>query len=300
MQRISEVAQALSATKRSNSPGPHNGLKPGTKIVGKLPPQGYGLPYCSDCNDNGLVIVTTIVSGPFDGAPYKSSWTEWEGRYYITDGRKSVPCHCNTVARLEAEARQQERLAAGGLLQSELSRTLDDILHRGEGSARMLESVKAMIGDAPFGMLTVWGGPGNGKTLALQVLTNEFIRCGHKSMYRTLAQVLNELRAGYADGRFEKDARYQEFVSCRFLAIDEFDKPRMTEFAQEVVFDLIDDRYRWGMQTGGMQRFTAIAMNNPPDTQPAYVLSRLRWGIQAEGGFRIVHNTDDDCRRAGL
>jgi len=30
------------------------------------------------------------------------------------------------------------------------------------------------------------------------------------------------------------------------------------------------------------------------------VLSRLRWGIQAEGGFRIVHNTDDDCRRAGL
>jgi len=211
-----------------------------------------------------------------------------------------VPCHCNTVARLEAEARQKERLAASGLLQSELSRTLDDILHRGEGSARMIEAVKAMIGESPFGMLTVWGGPGNGKTLALQALTNEFIHRGHKSMYRTLAQVLNELRAGYADGRFEKDARYQEFVSCRFLAIGEFDKPRMTDFAQEVVFDLIDDRYRWGMQTGGLQRFTAIAMNNPPDTQPAYVLSRLRWGIRAEGGFRTVHNTDDDCRRAGL
>lgn len=105
---------------------------------------------------------------------------------------------------------------------------------------------------------------------------------------------------GYADGRFEKDNRYEEFIACKFLAIDEFDKPRMTEFAQEGVFELIDDRCRWGMQTGARQRFTTIAMNVPPDTLPAYLFSRMRWGVEAEGGFRIVHNTDDDCRRVGL
>ncbi len=37
-----------------------------------------------------------------------------------------------------------------------------------------------------------------------------------------------------------------------------------------------------------------------PDAQPIHILNRLRWGIQAEGSFRIAHNTDDDCRRAGL
>ena len=185
-------------------------------------------------------------------------------------------------------------------MNSELQRTLDDILHRGEGSAQMLTAVKVMAGPAPFGMLTIWGGPGNGKTLALQALTNEFIRRGQRARYRPLSRLLNELRDGYNGERFEKDARYAEFVACKFLAIDEFDKPRMTDFAQEVVFELIDDRYRLGMQTGDQQCFTAIAMNTPPDSYPGYVSGRMLWGVEAEGGFRVVHNTDSDCRRAGL
>ncbi len=307
MIKISQALQALTPTTNSaptppwpTRQGRQVGLKPGVKIVGKLPYNGYGAPRCRDCNDNGLQTVTVIVSGPLNSFPTHGSWTEREGYYYLTEGQRLEPCHCNTSARLEAEARQREQIAKSGLLDSELQHTLDDILHRGEGSARMITAVKDMAGDTPFGMLTLWGGSGNGKTLALQALTNEFIRKGHTARYRTLAQLLNELRGGYADGRFEKDKRYEEFALCRFLAVDEFDKPRMTEFAQEAVFELIDDRYRWGMQSGANQRFTAIAMNVPPDTLPTYLYSRLRWGIEAERGFRIVHNTDDDCRRAGL
>lgn len=296
---ISDAIQAVVPASETAT-GSQVGLKPGTKITGKLAYGGVDTPRCLDCNDNGFTTATTILSGALNFLPRQGSWTEWDGYYYLTDGQRLEPCHCNTMAKLEAEARHREQVARCGLLESELERSLDDILYRGEGSARMIEAAKVLAGSTPFGMLTVWGGPGNGKTLALQALTNEFTRRGRKARYRTLAQLLNELRAGYSDGRYDKDRLYEEYATCHFLAIDEFDKPRMTEFAQEVVFDLIDDRYRWGMQTGASQRLTAIAMNVSPDVLPPYLFSRMRWGIEAERGFRIVHNTDDDCRRAGV
>ena len=42
------------------------------------------------------------------------------------------------------------------------------------------------------------------------------------------------------------------------------------------------------------------SLNSNPETLPAYILSRLQWGLHDPTGFRIIHNTDADARSAGL
>ena len=87
------------------------------------------------------------------------------------------------------------------------------------------------------------------------------------------------------------------------MGLDEFDKVHLTGYAEEKVDALIDERYRYGQERGDAQRFTVIAMNDdrlPFESLPSYTLSRLRYGINTAGGFRVIHNTDPDCRQDGL
>ena len=235
---------------------------------------------CQHCHDKG------VIRDPF---------------LPITDPNfgKVFPCpHCTPTKR---SAGQQHLAARSGLVQGALGLTLDNIYERGDGSTLMLSEVRRMI-EKPYGMLTLYGGPGNGKTLALQVAVNGFIMQGMTARYYRMADLLDELRSGFDDhAKLDESDLYADINRCQLLAIDEFDKPRLTPYAQEVIFRLLDDRYLCGRP--GMtdeRRHTVLAMNIHPETLPAYLVSRLRWGINDPDGFRIVYNTDSDARESGL
>lgn len=198
---------------------------------------------------------------------------------------------------LEVQARLDE---ISGLLPDEMALTLDSVVQRGEGSRAILAEARRMLA-APYGMLTLHGGPGNGKTLVLQALVNEFRQQGKAAIYVRLADLLDHLRDGFdPDVKIDTSRRYQELSQVTLLALDEFDKPRLTDYAREVIFTLVDDRYRYGKQSGRVRRHTVIAMNCQPDTLPAYLISRLRYDLHGPDGFRIIENVDTDARESGL
>lgn len=210
-----------------------------------------------------------------------------------------TPCPECTVPRL-ARQFQDAVMPAGGLLPRERSVTLDDLAQRGEGSRRLTVEIHRMI-ERPFGMLTVWGGPGNGKTMALQVLVNAWLASERAAVYLRLADLLEYLRAGYdADAPIKLSARYQSLAAVDLLAIDEFDKARITDWGREWLFTLMDDRYRLGREGAATRRHTVLAMNDDPATLPTYLISRLRFDLDGPDGFRIVHNVDPDARPSGL
>jgi DNA replication protein DnaC len=210
-----------------------------------------------------------------------------------------TPCpHCKAP---ELTRRLQDAvLPAGGLLPRERGITLENLTLRGEGSRQLMEETRRML-ERPFGMLTVWGGPGNGKTLALQVLVNAWLTREQSAVYLRLADLLEFLRAGYdPDSSLKLSARYQSLATVGLLAIDEFDKARITDWGREWLFTLMDDRYRFGRERGADRRHTVLAMNDDPETLPVYLLSRLRFDLDGPDGFRIVHNVDWDARPIGI
>lgn len=174
-----------------------------------------------------------------------------------------------------------------GLLRSELSISLATLMQRRD-TRRMIEAAQSFVED-PYGFLTVWGGVGNGKTLILQGIIND-LREGLRleGAYIVFADLLDFIRAGFNDEDFNAHDRYKFLKDVPVLAIDEIDKARMTEYADEFRFKFFDYRYRLAIDG---QAATVFAMNCNPEELPMHVYDRLR-----DGRFAIVQNQDPSVR----
>jgi len=141
-------------------------------------------------------------------------------------------------------------------------------------------------------MLTIWGGYGNGKSLILQAVVNEFRhQRGVWGTYITLKKLLDYVRAGNAQGaNLDDRERYEQLCRVPILAIDECDGPRMTDYAEEFRRSFFDDRYRLAL---ARRAHTVLAMNCDPASLPGDVWDRLR-----DGRFIVHHNSDESMRPA--
>ncbi len=177
-----------------------------------------------------------------------------------------------------------------GMLPEETASRLDDVALVGD-TAKMTKLAKKFVAE-PWGFLTMWGGYGNGKTLILQAVVNEFREHrGDMGIYVRMHDLLEYVRAGYApNAKEDARARYEQLKSLPVLAIDEFDAARMTDFAYEFRTAFLDDRYRLAITR---RAHTLFAMNHDPATLPGDIYDRLR-----DGRFEIFHNTDQSMRKA--
>jgi len=189
------------------------------------------------------------------------------------------------------EATEIARLARiSGLLPQEMAARLNDVALVGD-TARMTELARKFV-EEPWGFFTLWGGYGNGKTLILQAVINEFRKRYGKDgtgTYVRMHDLLDYIRAGYkTNAQDDARARYEQLKSLPILAIDEFDAARMTDFAYEFRTAFLDDRYRLAMTR---KAHTLFAMNCDPAELPGDIYDRLR-----DGRFVIFHNTDKSMR----
>jgi DNA replication protein DnaC len=179
-----------------------------------------------------------------------------------------------------------------GLTEKERKLRLSQVATTGRaGTAAMLKACRSFV-ENPAGILTLWGGVGNGKTTCLQAVVNELIERGVTSVYITAFDLFSHIREAFNSKQevVSESAynRLMRFEKVRVLALDELDKVRPTDWTLEQLTDLIDKRHRRGLDgTNG----TLIAMNTDPALQSDWIASRLM-----DGRNQVVHNTDADLR----
>lgn len=149
----------------------------------------------------------------------------------------------------------------------------------------------AKLADKPVWTVALQGNNGVGKTRLLACLVNAGRAHGWTSMYTTMGALLDHLRSAYGaeqKGTLGFDAMWDRLTNCKILAIDECDRFNPTAWARERVFELVDERYRYGAD-----RCTAFATNAPIDTLDDYLASRLR-----DKRGRAFHIAGGDWRQA--
>lgn len=205
-----------------------------------------------------------------------------------TDPRfgKLQRCPCKALE----DAERLQRLS--GLTPAERALRLSDIVTQGRpGTALMISAVGRFL-DHPYGFLTIHGSSGNAKTAAMQATVNHLIEVGIQAVYVTAFDLISYIQQAYDETT--KDIKSQSayerlltFASVPFLAVDELDKVKWTEWVEMQVTDLIDRRYRLGEDR---QAGTMISMNKDPrETLPMWIYSRLTIG-------EIIENNDPDIR----
>lgn len=131
------------------------------------------------------------------------------------------------------------------------------------------------------GLITLWGVPGVGKTALLMTAINECRRQDWPAMYRTTADLLAWLRAGFDSQQrdnedFSFDRRWRTLIEARCLAIDEMTAFSMTPWAIERFERLIDERWRTMRETITLCAFNAAEDAEGRTGLPDVVESRLR------------------------
>lgn len=195
-----------------------------------------------------------------------------------------------------------KRLAKiSGMTEPDLKRRLKDIKPI-DGNGEMLEAARAMV-ENPRGWLYIHGGPGNAKSEILIAIVNEVNAAGGQAMYVRFPDLVNWMRDAFSEKKYRDKKlaggeqwdnygyleRYEKIKEIKLLAIDEIDKARMTEFAEEFRFAFFDDRYIQGKH--GLTATIFASQFGPGELGSEPLASRF-----SDGRFAVVHNLAGDAR----
>lgn len=127
-----------------------------------------------------------------------------------------------------------------------------------------------------YGMVYLWGAAGTGKTRILKTAVAEWLRLTRRpAAYTSMSDIIDYLRASFdTENASEQAAARMDFYSTTpLLAIDEVDKMRGTEYANEKRFTLFDRRYELAAREQGV---TLMASNSDPhDFLDDYSIDRI-------------------------
>ena len=187
------------------------------------------------------------------------------------------------------EARRARLAKLSGLAEADLSLRLTNFSTGSQVTKTVLASVQAFLSE-PCPILYLWGGYGNGKSLLLKSLVNEFNELGRVAVYTKFTSLLWWMRQVFGENGDKESYldRYEQVKRVPVLAVDELDKANLTAFAQEFQFDFLDERYEAGLRG---ECCTVFASNSRPEDLPPYLMSRVM-----DGRCLVIENTGPDLR----
>ena len=184
-------------------------------------------------------------------------------------------CECTTENRRAMLAAQNKPdYSRMGMREDEL--TLDwSAVKPGVSDAMKALDVVRPAYSRGHGLIPLWGTWGQGKTLIGKILVATALREGKRAAYANMAVVLDDIRLAF-DSQEHKTTelirRMEWWVSRDVLFLDELDKTNSTEWAQERMFQLLDQRYARAIRE---EALTVIASNKTDAALDGYLRSRL-------------------------
>jgi DNA replication protein DnaC len=112
---------------------------------------------------------------------------------------------------------------------------------------------------------------GTGKTFAAACVANALIDKGYPALMTNFTRISNTV-----GGMFEGKQQYYDSLN-RFplLALDDLSAERKTEYMQEIVFNVVDSRYRAKLPLIVTTNLTWQELVNPKDVSYQRIFSRL-------------------------
>lgn len=141
--------------------------------------------------------------------------------------------------------------------------------------------------------LLLYGPVGTGKTYTAACIANELISQGRPCLVTNFARITNTLQ-----GMFDGKQRYlDDFNRLDLLVIDDLAAERDTSYMQEMIFNIIDSRYRSGKPLIVTSNLSKSDLMTPGSIERQRIYSRLFEmcvPVEIKGGDRRKKKFHDD------
>lgn len=227
-----------------------------------------GCRYCDGDGRQWVVILDTADGSLAPKAGYTST-KGMKGYYKYTMHPFDCPC---------SQVKSSPFRETNGLEKNELEWSIKHIEGR-EGKEELYALCAGIVRGFPetAGFHGLYGGYGVGKSGAMKAVVASATRAGIKARYATAAAIIAEVKATFGEGGKTEDAIVRVYSNYPVLMVDEFDRISASEWAQGLLFGILDTRHarRWTC-------LTMLATNIPPgsDERFGYLESRFLDGQQ--------------------
>lgn len=205
-------------------------------------------------------------------------------RLNLTGVEKAYSCLC----KCRSEEREREALAFRRRQEAEKIRrlrtfALSDPSYRGwtfagdDGREPKMEYLRRYAErwdearEKGIGLL-LWGDVGTGKSYGAACVVNALTDRGIPCMMTTFIRLANELSGGARD---DKNAYIRSLDRYQLLVIDDLGAERGSEYMQEMVFEVVDARYRAGRPLIVTTNLTLEYMKHPEKVTYSRIYDRV-------------------------
>lgn len=140
--------------------------------------------------------------------------------------------------------------------------------------------ISMLYNENPAGFVYLHGPNGSGKTYIQKAAINEMIQQGRGGIYFTSIRLLNKVRSKFNDSnRRNANQDYIDYLkNVTLLCIDEFGREKQTDYGEQVLFDIINDRYNssFTYDNNSPAKITIMAGNLHVNQMDTYLSSRLQ------------------------
>ena len=119
--------------------------------------------------------------------------------------------------------------------------------------------------------LLLYGNTGRGKTFTACCIANELIKQGYSVKVANLSDLANEIFNAQ-----DKTEYMQRFLRYDLFIIDDFGVERDTAYMNEIVYSIVDTRYRSGKPMIITTNLTSEQLKHPKDIEQQRVFSRIK------------------------
>lgn len=219
-----------------------------------------GILYCGKCNTPKQ---TVIEIGGKKFKPYCLCRCESEAYQEKETERKQF--------ELETEIRRLRRAAFSERMMEDWTFANDDLSNEKLTNAMRRYTEKFSEMRVKGKGLLLYGTVGTGKTYAACEVANALIDRGIPCLVTNFARLANRIQGLYEDKQDYIDSlsRYD------LLVIDDLGAERKSEFMQEMVFNIIDARYRSGLPMIVTSNLTIEQIKSPENTNYSRIYDRI-------------------------
>ncbi len=173
---------------------------------------------------------------------------DFDGKFLEAYCNGCIKCKYPPVGKTREDYEFEDRVKHSGLSAIYVNKTFDTFDHQNASPELVVAKAQAMLAAKNKSNLILAGKPGTGKTHLASAIALEAMKNGQQAIFKSLPELLDQLCFAYQNNT-DPYGFMLKFKRVPCLVLDDWGKEKTTDARLDYLFQIIDYRYRNGLQT---------------------------------------------------